>query len=123
MIKSELVTRVSDRNHHLNRGDIEKVVNAVLRVIEQALQRGDRVELRRFGAFTVKKRIPRPGRNPRTAVAVAVPERFVPFFRSAKEMRQRLNGGTPPSAKNETRRPLIGHRAASPSTRSAPASS
>jgi len=91
MIKSELVQVVAERNPHLYQRDVEHVVNAVLDTITQALAEGNRVELRGFGAFSVKNRPPRIGRNPRTGTTVAVTEKFVPFFKTGKEMRERLN--------------------------------
>ena len=91
MIKSELIARIADGNHHLFHKDIERIVNVVLDEIVDALARGDRVELRGFGAFTVKHREPRTGRNPRTGQAVKVEEKFVPFFKSGRELRDRLN--------------------------------
>jgi integration host factor subunit beta len=93
MIKSELVQRIADRNPHLYLRDVEKIVNAILDEITGALTRGDRVELRGFGAFSVKHRDARVGRNPRTGAHVAVDEKVVPFFKTGKEMRERLNDG------------------------------
>jgi integration host factor subunit beta len=93
MIKSELVQRIADRNPHLYLRDVEKIVNAILDQITAALARGDRVELRGFGAFSVKHREARVGRNPRTGAHVAVDEKVVPFFKTGKEMRERLNEG------------------------------
>jgi integration host factor subunit beta len=93
MIKSELVTRLAERNPHLYQRDVEHIVNAVLDEITGALTRGDRVELRGFGAFSVKNRPARTGRNPRTGEKVSVTEKYVPFFKTGKEMRERLNDG------------------------------
>ncbi|MDR3408766.1 MAG: integration host factor subunit beta [Methylovirgula sp.] len=93
MIKSELVQRIADRNPHLYLRDVEKIVNAILDEIVNALARGDRVELRGFGAFSVKHRDARLGRNPRTGAHVSVDEKAVPFFKTGKEMRERLNEG------------------------------
>lgn len=93
VIKSELVQRIAEKNPHLYQRDIEKVVNAVLNGITDALVRGDRVELRGFGAFSVKRRDARLGRNPRTGDHVEVVEKAVPFFKTGKEMRERLNPG------------------------------
>ena len=91
MIKSELVGRVAAANPHLYQRDVENVVNAILDTISEALASGDRVELRGFGAFSVKSRPAREGRNPRTGAKVDVSEKVVPFFKSGKEMRARLN--------------------------------
>lgn len=91
MIKSELVQRLADRNPHLYQRDVEHIVNAILDEITAALARGDRVELRGFGAFSVKNRPARTGRNPRTGAKVSVTEKNVPFFKTGKEMRERLN--------------------------------
>ncbi|WP_026380580.1 integration host factor subunit beta [Afifella pfennigii] len=93
MIKSELVQKLADRNPHLYQRDVEAIVNAILEEIVSALCRGDRVELRGFGAFSVKNRPARTGRNPRTGESVSVAEKYVPFFKTGKEMRMRLNGG------------------------------
>jgi integration host factor subunit beta len=91
MIKSELVQRIANRNPHLYLRDVEKIVNAIFDEITAALARGDRVELRGFGAFSVKHRDARVGRNPRTGAQVPVAEKSVPFFKTGKEMRERLN--------------------------------
>jgi len=93
MIKSELVQIIAERNPHLYQRDVEHVVNAILEEIVSALAQGDRVELRGFGAFSVKSRPARIGRNPRTGESVHVDEKHVPFFKTGKEMRERLNGG------------------------------
>ena len=97
MIKSELVQRITSQNPHLYQRDIEKVVNAILDEMVEALRRGDRVELRGFRAFSVKLRGPRQGRNPRTGAIVAVAKKAVPAFKTGKEMRERLNRETVPS--------------------------
>jgi len=91
MIKSELVSKISQANPHLYQRDVEHIVNAILDEIVGALARGDRVELRGFGAFSVKKRPARLGRNPRTGEQVSVDSKAVPFFKTGKEMRERLN--------------------------------
>ena len=92
MIKSELIQTIADKNPHLYQRDIENIVNAILGEITEALARADRVELRGFGAFSVKNRQPRLGRNPRTGEKVDVDEKWVPFFKTGKELRDRLNG-------------------------------
>ena len=94
MIKSELVQRISAQNPHLYQRDVEKIVNAILGEIVAAMARGDRVELRGFGAFSVKQRPARTGRNPRTGAHVSVDQKCVPFFKTGKEMRERLNQGS-----------------------------
>jgi integration host factor subunit beta len=91
MIKSELVQRIAEQNPHLYQRDVEKTVNAILDEIVMALARGDRVELRGFGAFSVKHRPARTGRNPRTGADVAIVRKSAPFFKTGKEMRERLN--------------------------------
>ena len=91
MIKSELVARLAAANPHLFQRDVERVVNTIFDEVAAALERGDRVELRGFGAFSVKHRPARIGRNPRTGEAVEVAAKFIPFFKCGKEMRNRLN--------------------------------
>ncbi len=99
MIKSELIQKIASANPHLFHRDIEKIVNVLFDEIVATLARGDRVELRGFGAFTVKHRAPRTGRNPRTGSTVSVGEKFVPFFKTGKELRERLNDKPSPAAK------------------------
>ena len=101
MIKSELIQKISTANPHLFHKDIERIVNVIFDEITEALARGDRVELRGFGAFTVKYRGPRQGRNPRTGQPVKVDEKFVPFFKTGKELREKLNTNedSPPSGR------------------------
>ncbi|HUC62508.1 MAG TPA: integration host factor subunit beta [Alphaproteobacteria bacterium] len=92
MTKSELILRIAERNPHLYQRDVERIVSTIFDEISGALSRGDRVELRGFGAFSVKKRGSRMGRNPRTGEAVAVSDKQIPFFKTGKELRERLNG-------------------------------
>jgi integration host factor subunit beta len=94
MTKSELIQRLAERNPHLYLRDIEKIVETVFDEITGALARGDRVELRGFGAFSVKSREARTGRNPRTGETVSVDAKRLPFFKTGKALRERLNGGT-----------------------------
>ena len=91
MIKSELVQKLADENPNLFHRDIERIVSIVFQEISDALARGDRVELRGFGAFSVKHRPSRTGRNPRSGEAVHIDEKWAPFFKSGKELRDRLN--------------------------------
>ncbi len=92
MIRSELIAKISEENPHLFQRDVEKIVNTIFDEIVEAMARGDRVELRGFGAFSVKKRDARVGRNPRTGTSVEVDEKHVPFFKTGKLLRDRLNG-------------------------------
>jgi integration host factor subunit beta len=92
MIRSELIQKIADDNPHLYQRDVEKIVNTVFDEITDALAAGNRVELRGFGAFSVKQRDSRTGRNPRTGETVAVEEKHVPFFKTGKLLRDRLNG-------------------------------
>jgi integration host factor subunit beta len=94
MIKSELVQRIADKNPHLYHRDVERIVNKVLDEIVDAMRQGSRVELRGFGAFSVKSRDGRTGRNPRTGESVAVIPKKAPFFKTGKELRARLNKKT-----------------------------
>lgn len=98
MTRSELIAELSAANPHLLQRDVERIVAAIFDGITEALARGDRVELRGFGAFTVKRRGARTGRNPRTGAAVAVSEKSVPFFKAGKELRERVNHGPPQQA-------------------------
>lgn len=91
MIKSELITLLAENNPHLYQRDVERIVTTIFDEISNALARGDRVELRGFGAFSRKRREARVGRNPRTGEAVNVEEKFVPYFKCGKELRERLN--------------------------------
>lgn len=100
MIKSELVARLTEANPHLYQRDVERIVNTILDEIATALARGQRVELRGFGAFSVKSRPARLGRNPRTGAPVAVEAKFVPFFKTGKELRKRLNAEWAAEASN-----------------------
>jgi integration host factor subunit beta len=93
MIKSELVQHILAYSPHLYPRDVEKIVNAILGEIVAALARGDRVELRGFGVFSVRDRPARIGRNPRSGAAVSIARRRMPFFKTGKEMRDRLNSG------------------------------
>ncbi|WP_425093723.1 integration host factor subunit beta [Tropicimonas sp. S265A] len=92
MIRSELIQLVAEENPHLYQRDVERIVNALFEEIIEAMASGDRVELRGFGAFSVKQRDARTGRNPRTGEAVAVEAKSVPFFKTGKLLRDRLNG-------------------------------
>jgi integration host factor subunit beta len=96
MLKSDLVERIAAQNRHLYQRDIEKIVNAIFDEIVDALRRGDRVELRGFGAFSTKLREARQGRNPLTGAVVQVAKKALPAFKPGKEMHARLNRETVP---------------------------
>ena len=91
MIKSELVQKISEENPHLFQRDVERLVNTIFNEIIDAMSSGRRIELRGFGAFSVKHRKPRLGRNPRTGRSVQVEEKIVPFFKPGKLMKDKLN--------------------------------
>jgi integration host factor subunit beta len=91
MTRSELIADLAASNPHLRAADVELIVATIFDQISGALARGERVELRGFGAFTVKRRNARTGRNPRTGEAVPVDEKAVPFFKAGKELRERIN--------------------------------
>ncbi len=95
MTKSDLIAELLADNPHLTRGDVELIVATIFGEITSALSRGERVELRGFGAFTVKRRDARTGRNPRTGESIPVDEKAVPFFKAGKELRERVNRGRP----------------------------
>jgi integration host factor subunit beta len=91
MTKSELILRLAEANPHLFHRDVERIVTAIFDEVTEALARGDRVELRGFGAFSVKQRTARTGRNPRTGESVSVVDKTIPFFKTGKQLRERLN--------------------------------
>jgi integration host factor subunit beta len=91
MTKSELIAKLANENPHLFQRDVERIVTTIFDEISNALAQGDRVELRGFGAFSIKERGSRVGRNPRTGETVEVGEKFIPFFKTGKQLRERLN--------------------------------
>ena len=92
MIRSELIQKIAEENPHLIQRDVDRIVSTIFDEVIDAMARGERVELRGFGAFSVKKRDSRTGRNPRTGESVPVEEKHVPFFKTGKLLRDRLNG-------------------------------
>ena len=105
MIKSELIAKIADENPHLYQRDVERIVNAIFDSITDSLASGNRVELRGFGAFSVKHRAARAGRNPRTGEQVQVREKHVPFFKTGKELRDRLNDNADASSGDDDQTP------------------
>lgn len=99
MLRSELIAKLAEEHPDLRPDDVERVIATVLEEIGDALARGDRVELRGFGAFSVRERAARKGRNPRTGETVQVEAKSVPFFRPGKELRARVNGGVDPESR------------------------
>ena len=93
MTKSELILRIGELNPHLYHRDVERIVTTIFEEITNALAKRDRVELRGFGAFSVKQRDARKGRNPRTGETVHVAEKRLPFFKVGKDLRERVNAG------------------------------
>jgi integration host factor subunit beta len=91
MTKSELIAKLANENTHLFQRDIENIVSTIFDEISNALAHGDRVELRGFGAFSIKGRGARVGRNPRTGESVEVGEKYIPYFKTGKQLRERLN--------------------------------
>jgi len=91
MTKSELVARINELNPHLSLRDVDRIVTTFFEQISKALESGNRVELRGFGAFSVKHRDPRKGRNPRTGERVEVDQKAVPFFKTGKGLHEKLN--------------------------------
>lgn len=91
MTKSELIARLAETNPHLNQRDVERIVTTIFDEIANALAGGNRVELRGFGAFSIRSREARIGRNPRTGAAVDVSAKHIAHFKTGKKLRERLN--------------------------------
>lgn len=91
MVRSQLVQMIADENAGLTFRDAERVVDTVFEEITRAMEDGGRVELRGFGAFSVKKRDARIGRNPRTGESVSVQPKSVPAFKTGKRLNTMLN--------------------------------
>lgn len=102
MIRSELVQKIANENPHLLRRDVERVVNVVMGAMTEALGRGERVELRGFGSFSVGRRDARTGRNPKTGEPVEVGAKHAPKFRASKKLLARMNGIPGESSGEET---------------------
>ncbi|GAL97168.1 integration host factor subunit beta [Acetobacter tropicalis] len=91
MTKSELIAALMRKHPHLQLKDINLIVNTVFGAISKSLADNNRVELRGFGAFSIKERDPRVGRNPKTGEQVQVSKKFIPFFKTGKELHARIN--------------------------------
>ena len=91
MTRSELIEKIAEKNPHLLLKDVERIVEVVLNKIISSLAKGDRVEFRGFGAFSIRKRSPRTAKNPRTGEKVLVEERNIPHFKTGKQLHELLN--------------------------------
>lgn len=91
MIKSDLIERLSEKQSLLNYRDVELAVKLILGQMSSSLARGDRIEVRGFGSFTLRHRPPRIGRNPKSGEAVELAEKYVPHFKPGKELCDRVN--------------------------------
>ena len=91
MTKSDLIKKLSDRANSLNEEDLNKTVNAIIGLISNSLTRGDRVEVRKFGTFSIRSRKQRLSRNPKTGTSVLVDARHHPYFRASKYLKESLN--------------------------------
>ncbi len=91
LIKSQLIQNITEANPHLFIRDVERIVNTIFNEISNSLAAGKRVELRGFGAFSIQHRKERIGRNPRTGESVSVGEKYIPRFKTGKELRFKLN--------------------------------
>lgn len=96
MTRSELITRLAEQFPQLLRLDVELAVKTILDALSDTLADGDRAEIRGFGSFGINTRPPRLARNPKTGERVPVPEKRVPHFKPGVELRQRVNGESPP---------------------------
>jgi integration host factor subunit beta len=91
MTKSELITRLAERFPQLVVKDADMAVKMILDALSEALAKGDRIEIRGFGSFSLNYRPPRVGRNPKTGERVEVPAKYVPHFKAGKELRERVD--------------------------------
>ncbi|MDX1573927.1 MAG: integration host factor subunit beta [Methylophaga sp.] len=91
MTKSDLIDILSEKQSLLNYRDVELAVKLILEQMSDSLSRGDRIEIRGFGSFTLHHRPPRLGRNPKSGESVELDEKYVPHFKPGKELRDRVN--------------------------------
>jgi integration host factor beta subunit len=91
MTKSELVDKIVEANGVLTRKESEMVVNIVFDSMGDALRSGEKVEIRGFGSFTVRERDAREARNPKSGEIVNIPAKKTPFFKTGKELRERVD--------------------------------
>ena len=91
MTKSELIERLADKLNHLSAKDVEQAIKEILEMMAQTLSKGERIEIRGFGSFSLHYRAPRVGRNPKTGESVELTGKYVPHFKTGKELRERVN--------------------------------
>jgi integration host factor subunit beta len=91
MTKSELIEKLGDKLSHLSARDVEQSIKEILELMAQSLSKGDRIEIRGFGSFSLHYRAPRVGRNPKTGDSVELSGKYVPHFKPGKELRERVN--------------------------------
>lgn len=91
MTKSELIERLTNKARHMQAKDVETAIKEILEQMAQTLQRGERIEIRGFGSFSLHYRAPRVGRNPKTGESVKLDGKYVPHFKPGKELRERVN--------------------------------
>lgn len=91
MTKSELIEKLGDKLSHLSARDVEQSIKEILELMAQSLAKGDRIEIRGFGSFSLHYRAPRVGRNPKTGDSVELSGKYVPHFKPGKELRERVN--------------------------------
>jgi integration host factor subunit beta len=91
MTKSELISKLAMRYSQLVTKDAELAVKTILDAMGESLSKGERIEIRGFGSFSLNYRPPRVGRNPKTGGKVSVPEKYVPHFKAGKELRERVD--------------------------------
>ena len=91
MTKSDLIVRLAERFPQLVAKDADFAVKMILDAMSEALAKGDRIEIRGFGSFSLNYRPPRVGRNPKSGDKVSVPEKWVPHFKAGKELRERVD--------------------------------
>jgi integration host factor subunit beta len=95
MTRSDLVARLAERFSQLTQRDAELAVKIMLDAMSDALARGHRIEIRGFGSFSINRRPPRLGRNPRSGAQVTIPEKLVPHFKPGKALREGVDGPAP----------------------------
>jgi integration host factor subunit beta len=107
MTRSDLVAALAEKFGQLAQRDTEFAVKTMLDAMSDALSRGHRIEIRGFGSFSISRRPPRVGRNPRSGEQVVIPEKLVPHFKPGKALRESVDANMPADAEPEAR-PVTG---------------